>query len=417
MLCKVTLIAVAIAQLCVAAPAHRDVGISIALQKNSSLTTANGTFNHAAAIRHSVKVANKYRQNLINFHKNTGRFPKNVTTIPPPKLMPSNLRRRQNESLEDIGDDTEWAGTIGIGTPPTPFLIDFDTGSSDLWVPSSSCADCGAHQTYDATVSSSSVALEGTFEIEYGDGSTTSGPIYTDIVTVAGVAARNQSFSAVTQESSQFSEDTIDGILGLAFPDISNLGQPPFFQTALVQGSVPEGVFGFKLSSNDSELYLGGTNTLLYTGSLEFHNVSEVGYWQIGGASAVLNNDKAIASGFDTIIDSGTTIMYGTPSDVNAFYSAIPDSQVFDQANGLYSYPCDSPPSLAFSWGGNLWTVSEENFNLGETEEGSGQCVGALSGEDLGLGDNVWLLGDSFMKNVYTAFDFDHKQVGFAALA
>ena len=36
---------------------------------------------------------------------------------------------------------------------------------------------------------------------------------------------------------------------------------------------------------------------------------------------------------------------------------------------------------------------------------------------DLGLGSNVWLLGDSFMKNVYTAFSFDKNSVGFAKLA
>lgn len=73
------------------------------------------------------------------------------------------------------------------------------------------------------------------------------------------------------------------------------------------------------------------------------------------------------------------------------------------------------------------------SFNLGEV--GSGQCVGALAGQDIGLGANVWLLGDrcffrlasihiweglttshSFMKNVYTAFSFDQNAVGFAAL-
>ena len=57
------------------------------------------------------------------------------------------------------------------------------------------------------------------------------------------------------------------------------------------------------------------------------------------------------------------------------------------------------------------------SFNLGEVPEGSGQCVGSVQGLDHGLGSNVWILGDSFMKNVYTAFDFEHNQVGFATLA
>ena len=59
-----------------------------------------------------------------------------------------------------------------------------------------------------------------------------------------------------------------------------------------------------------------------------------------------------------TIIDSGTTIMYGPPADVKTVYDAVPGSKVYDSDNGLYSYPCDSPPAVAFSWGGKSWTVS-----------------------------------------------------------
>ena len=58
-----------------------------------------------------------------------------------------------------------------------------------------------------------------------------------------------------------------------------------------------------------------------------------------------------------------------------------------------------------------------DSLNLGETESGSGNCVSSLAGQDLGLGDGVWLLGDAFMKNVYTAFSFDNNAVGFATLA
>ena len=60
--------------------------------------------------------------------------------------------------------------------------------------------------------------------------------------------------------------------------------------------------------------------------------------------------------------------------------------------------------------------LRNSSLSLGETSSGSGKCVGALAGQDLGLGDDVWLLGDSFMKNVYTAFSFDQDAVGFAEL-
>jgi cathepsin D len=83
--------------------------------------------------------------------------------------------------------------------------------------------------------------------------------------------------------------------------------QNPFFVTAFDQGAVPSNEFSFYLSTTGSELYLGGTNPSLYSGAIEFHSVSSSGFWQIGGAEAIVNG-AVTNSGFDTILDSGISI-------------------------------------------------------------------------------------------------------------
>ncbi|KAL0573987.1 hypothetical protein V5O48_007956 [Marasmius crinis-equi] len=424
MFCKASMLIVALALVAAASPVvevKRTEGTAVPLRKRKTLTKANGVFDMESYIQQTVFTKNKHRQNLMNLKANKGSLKRDME-IKPLAVMPrdveATLAKRQNEALTDQ-DEVDWAGPITIGSPGQQFTIDFDTGSADLWIPSSSCSGsvCSSKNRYNAASSSTAQKKSGTFRIAYADESTVSGPLYADTVTVAGIKATGQVFSPVTTLSPAFADEKIDGILGLAFPSIAQTHSSPFLNTAVSQKAVPNGSFGFKLANSGSELYLGGTNSKLYTGSLEYHNVDDsAGFWQISGAKALVGSTTAV-SDFATIIDSGTTIMYGPPSAVQSFYSHVPGSKLYDDQQGLYSFPCDSVPNAAFNWGGKNWEIAPENFNLGATEEGSSQCVGALAGGDLGLGNNVWLLGDSFMRNAYTAFDFDRKAVGFAQLS
>ncbi|KAJ7160975.1 acid protease [Mycena filopes] len=408
-------------------PATRSTAIP--LRKRALLTQSNGVFDKDKAIAATVGTINKHRQNLVNLEKNKGASAFNVgAVIRPLATIPEEVRarmesraeKRQAEPLTDQEDGLEYTGTVSIGTPGQKFVIDFDTGSADLWVPSSSCTSstCSSKSKFKAASSSTATKKSGTFKIAYGDGSTVSGPVYTDKVSVAGVEATGQTFSPVTTLSSSFADDPTDGILGLAFPAISNLNENPFFNTAVAQGSVTASQFGFFLANNGSELFLGGSNSKLFTGKPEFHDVDGTsGFWQIGSATAKVGSSTAV-SDIDTIIDSGTTLAYGPPAMVKTLYDKVPGSALFDEQNGYYSFPCATPPEIAFSWGGADWAISADSINLGTTEDGSDQCVGALAGQDIGLGSNVFLLGDVFMSSVYTVFDFeDQGSVGFAALA
>ena len=109
-----------------AAPVERPAGISVPLHKRGYLTTPEGVFDRSKAIRASVITHNKYRQNLMSLMANGGKL-REGARIKELAFIPSEFVKRQNEPLIDENQDTEWAGTVSIGTPPKEFLIDFDS--------------------------------------------------------------------------------------------------------------------------------------------------------------------------------------------------------------------------------------------------------------------------------------------------
>ncbi|KAJ4485425.1 acid protease [Lentinula aciculospora] len=405
----------------------------ISLPPRPSLTNSDGIFDIAAASILNRRMLAKHRQNLLVLQENSGGSLPEGMKIPEPdsgsqdqadedKLGENNLKlvnqvfrtKKGEEGLTDEENETEWAGNFEIGTPGQKFLADFDTGSSDLWV-----------EKYDPEKSKTSKKKDGTFSIEYGDGSTASGPIYSDTVTIAGVAVVNQTFSGVNNVTGNLITDPVmrrGGILGLAWQELSNLKARPWFLRAVDQNDVKNKKFGYHASSDKgSELFFGGTNTDLYQGSLEEHKVDHSqGFWKLKDAGIDVGGHEAMKD-FETIIDSGTTLMYGPPQAVKEFYTHVDGAKLYDQKQGFYSFPCDKVPKVSFSWnGGQKFPISAKTFNLGKPESGSSSCIGSILASDLELGKNVWLIGDTFLQNVYAGFDFGnhdkHATVGFAKL-
>jgi cathepsin D len=81
--------------------------------------------------------------------------------------------------------------------------------------------------------------------------------------------AKSQTLGAATQYSSGFMSDGFpaDGLIGMGFQSISRFNAPPVFQTLISEGVVTSPMFGFKFAVSGSELFIGGTNSALYTGN------------------------------------------------------------------------------------------------------------------------------------------------------
>ncbi|KAI0340842.1 acid protease [Trametopsis cervina] len=321
---------------------------------------------------------------------------------------------------ESVQNGNEYVVPVKIGSPGITANLDFDTGSSDLWIWSSELANASkyskTHNIYNPKKSKTAKKASGTWQISYGDGSSASGDVYTDTISVAGVTIRRQAVECASHLSSSFlSDGGNDGLLGLAWPALNTVSPHAVktpIENMIDQKLIDEPLFTVKLSrGNEPGFYsFGYIDHSVTTHHLHYTPVdSSQGFWQVKSYSYSVNGQIIDRPGNTTILDTGTTLLLVDDDVLRSIYDQI-HGAVYDDQLGGWKYPVDTRlPEISFAIGDYLFTLHEEDVGFGPADHG--YIMGGIQSRG---NQDFDIFGDVFLKCVYVVFNQGEKTVGVA---
>ncbi|KAJ7368343.1 endopeptidase [Mycena olivaceomarginata] len=313
--------------------------------------------------------------------------------------------------------NAQYFAEIQLGSPPQSFKVILDTGSSNLWVPSTSCTSiaCFLHAKYDSSASSTYKANGTAFSIQYGSGSM-EGFVSNDVLSIGDLKISKQDFAEATKEPGlAFAFGKFDGILGLAYDTISVNGIVPPIYNMIDQGLIDEPVFSFRIGTSEEdggEAIFGGIDHSAYTGKITYVPVRRKAYWEVELEALTFGDDELELENTGAAIDTGTSLI-ALPTDI----AEMLNSQIgaTKSWNGQYTLDCAKVPSLpdlTFTFGGKKYPLKGEDYILNV----QGTCMSAFTGMDI-AGGTIWIVGDVFLRKYYTVYDLGRDAVGFATAA
>jgi cathepsin D len=319
-------------------------------------------------------------------------------------------------AIDEDGRDYSYFSVVNFGSKNEEMWMLLDTGGTNTWVFGSDCTEaaCLQHNTFGSNDSTTLKTTSTPFSVGYGTG-TVEGVLASDAVSFAGFNLQ-VTFGLASNASSDFLNYPMDGILGLGRSS-SSIGTPTVMDVMTENKSLKSNIIGISLQRNsdgakDGEITFGGVDNSKFTGDIVYTNtLPNNDRWEVPVQDASVDGKACNLTGKSAIIDTGTSFILLPPADASAIHALIPGASPLEGEN--FNVPCKSTAEVQFIFSGVTYGVSPKDY-VGSPVDSSGTtCVSNIIGLQT-FGPDDWLLGDVFLKNVYTVFDYDSNRIGFA---
>lgn len=305
-------------------------------------------------------------------------------------------------------------GNLSVGVPGQVLRVVFDTGSSNLWVPSAQMpqAALSSKLLYNHNSSTSYVPHGGTFTIRYISGRV--GGIFSqDHVTIGSFTLTDFTFAEVddtTGLGAVYTANPFDGVCGLGWNSLA-VGRVPSPMAALVDSGVLSlPIFSFSLgdaTGDDGYLLIGASDLDAHEGDLNYMPLTHRGYWQVR-LDEVRVNGYQVSTSSVAILDSGTSLL-GVPAGVLPLIEARLGN-VKKSGASILAW-CDELESvvLELTLGGVSYRLAGRDLvfaNSGNT------CVLAM--QAIQHNPPSWIIGDVFLRKYFVEFDWGNERIGIA---
>uniref|UniRef100_A0A8C2ZNB1 Nothepsin n=1 Tax=Cyclopterus lumpus TaxID=8103 RepID=A0A8C2ZNB1_CYCLU len=324
-----------------------------------------------------------------------------------PLGTPSLRLGRSSEKIYNFMD-AQYYGEISLGSPAQNFSVVFDTGSSDLWVPSTYCVSqaCASHRRFKAFQSTSFHHDGRTFGIHYGSGHLL-GVMARETLKIGSLTTLNQEFGeSVYEPGSAFVNSKFDGVLGMAYPALTEILGNPVFDNMMVQNV-------HLLFPDQCELLLGGKDEELYSRPINWLPVTAKGYWQIKMESVVVQGAMTLCPrGCQAIVDTGTSLIAGPTADIINLHQLIGATPTNIGEFLINCARMSSLPHVTFVLGGTEYTLTAERYVRKEMLGDREFCLSGFQAVDIVSPEGpMWILGDVFLTEFYSIFDRGQDRV------